>query len=77
MALYDPYDTGYTDYFTRMMRAKAAQSLGFYKATRSFGERLQAGTVITQEEKKPESKGFLYLAIGAIAALIFFGKKKG
>jgi len=37
MALYDPYDTGYTDYFTRMMRAKAAQSLGFYRATRSFG----------------------------------------
>lgn len=33
MALYDIYDTGYTDYFTRMMRKK---SLGFYRA-RSLG----------------------------------------
>lgn len=91
MALYDPYDTGYTDYVTRMMRKR---SIGFYNQTRSFGEpeRLITPSMLLQQTydrpslvlpgltvaKKESGSSGILMAVGAIVAIIFlFGKKKG
>lgn len=74
MALYDPYDTGYTDYVTRMMRKK---SLGLFEKSRSFGADPTAPVAALKAEPPTGNKTFLYLAIGAILAVIFLGKKKG